>query len=409
MSKESSYKSDKELDDLLRKIADSAEIPFSKEDWGDMKARLDELPNPSPAGWVKKNRVWVGALILGLLVSVAVWNFLPVSQEEDQVAKDLETEIVPNDSKTEKSELAEKAGANTAEDLIGTKPLTAEKGAGIIGAASNSNEYVVAIENTGLNSEVLDPGPLGNSEGKKTESKAIQSRPNPLPSLEVVAFRDGMSDFIITKSNPGDPVGSERKAYSFAGRFSLSVQAAPDLSGIEMNQVEKAGNAVGIGAAYFLSPRLSIASGVFYSFKPYSSENETHYGSADEPDWIFGECDILDIPINLRYYPVEGKLQRAFVSLGLSSYLMLKEHYELEYDSGTGNPYTKEINVSGENNHFFGVVNISAGYERKLGRQLSVQVEPYFKVPISGVGEGDISLKSTGLFVGINYYPGRWK
>jgi hypothetical protein len=87
---------------------------------------------------------------------------------------------------------------------------------------------------------------------------------------------------------------------------------------------------------------------------------------------------------------------------------MLQEKYELEYyNQDTGEPYFREIKVQGANQHYFGIVNFSIGYERKLGRQMGIQVEPYFKVPFSGVGEGDVSLKSTGIFVGLKYYPGK--
>jgi hypothetical protein len=413
MSKESSYKSDKELEDLLRKIADSAEIPFSKEDWRDMKARLDELPNPtSPTAWyTKKRMVWIGAVFLGLLFSLALWNFLPVTQEAGQATNRLETRLQPTETQAEETEAPATSGSDDARAREDKNPPAIDRGAGRSDVASPlSSGNAGAIESTALRPEGLNSDFLRMPLWEDQRSLPVRWESNPIPPLDHNSSLP--ENLAIPEGNPipGDNVETEKKSYRFAGRFSLSVQAAPDLSGIKLNQVEKAGNAVGIGAAYFLSPRLSLASGVFYSFKPYSSEGEVHYGSTDQPDWIFGECDILDIPFNLRYYPLEGRLQRAFVSVGLSSYLMLKEHYELEYDdSGSGYPYTREINVSGENNHFFGVVNISAGYERKLGRQLSVQVEPYFKVPISGVGEGDISLKSTGLFVGLNYYPGRKK
>jgi hypothetical protein len=184
------------------------------------------------------------------------------------------------------------------------------------------------------------------------------------------------------------------------------VQVAPDLSGIKLDQIDKVGNAMGIGIEYFLWPKLSLTSGLFYTYKPYSGNNGYHSGYGKSPTYVFGKCDILDIPFNLKYYPFEGKVQRFFASVGLSSYLMLKEQYELEYyNSDTGNPYYQDIEVKGANKHFFGIANISIGYERKLGRQLSIQVEPYYKVPFNGVGEGDVSLKSTGIFVGLKFYP----
>ncbi|HSF54074.1 MAG TPA: hypothetical protein VLA71_09995 [Algoriphagus sp.] len=409
MSKKSFFRSDKELDNLLRKISDSADIPFSEEDWGDMKARLDQLPRPAPAWWKNKIMVWVGAVLLGIMLSVALWNFLPITPEADQVAIELEPPKKETLANAGKSESTTNEGTEVTNAVVETKQLQAE-GAKVSSEALSSATSVnqKSFEPTAISTEGLDSGLPGILTWDDSEEMPFPWQSNPIPPLDYSAPLPG--SLVIPERNPNSNgmVEKENKSYGYAGRFSISVQAAPDLSGIKMNQVGKAGQAVGIGAAYFLNPKVSIVSGVFYSFKPYSTEGNTQYGSVNEPDRIFGECDILDIPINLRYYPVEGKLQRVFASVGLSSYLMLKEHYELEYeDNGSGYPYTREINVNGENNHFLGVVNISAGYERKLGKQLSIQVEPYFKVPISGVGEGDISLKSTGIFVSLNYYPGR--
>lgn len=413
MSKKSFFRSDKELEDLLRKISDSAEIPFSKADWGDMKARLDQLPTPTPTPgwWGKKNVVWVGVVLLSLMLSLVIWNSLPLNQVMDQDTTGFETTNQPSESTAEKSERTAKESIIDTKTPVDTDPLLSEA---MVGSAE-VHSILSSRKTEGIEKKELTPWTLDSrlpeiSALKDPENIPILWQSNQIPSLEFTSFMPSRTIYSAKNMSGNQKKQTKNKSSPFAGRFNLSIQAAPDLSGIKLNQVGKAGQAVGIGAAYFLRPRLSISSGVFYSFKPYSADGETIQSYVNLPDRILGECDILDIPFNFRYYPVEGRHQRAFVSLGLSSYFMLKEHYELEYqNSGTGYSYTKEINVSGVNNHFFGVVNISVGYERKLGKQLGIQVEPYFKVPINGVGEGDISLKSTGLFVGINYYPGRPK
>lgn len=410
MSKKSFFRSDKELDDLLRKISDSAEIPFSKSDWGEMKARLDQLPNTAPSGWGKKNWVWVGVVFLGLMVSLVFWNSFPVNQEFDEVNPVIETTDQPFESKGEGSDISLNAGKIASQVPIDASPIQSEatlSSAEVHSILSSRKTEVVEkiVQNPiGLNSRFQEISGL-----EDPENTPILWQGNQIPTLNFTSSLASRSIVSPRITNSSQNIQTEKTSYPFGGRFNLSIQAAPDLSGIKLNEVGKSGQAFGIGASYFLRPRLSIATGVFYSFKPYSTDGETLQSYGHQPDRIFGECDILDIPFNFRYYPVEGRLQRAFFSLGLSSYFMLKEHYELEYENYTGYPYTEEINVSGVNNHFFGVVNISAGYERKLGKQLGIQVEPYFKVPINGVGEGDISLKSTGLFVGLNYYPGRPK
>lgn len=415
MSKKSSIRSDRELEDLLRKISDSAEIPYSKEDWKDMESRLDQLSNPSSTGSGKKGLIWAGVVFLLVLLSLATWTTRSTIKGEDQIEPELNMSeqtgvkeggelnlLESNTSDVNKihPDAGEKINPSTAltmSDSEGTGTYSQSTSSGITDVHGNS------LQNLGE----IDAGNLEIPKWKRQESFSFQEWANPMPTPD---FKSSIPVGMELKNwNPdtGMHEKTEKSLFGFAGRFSLSIQAAPDLSGVEMNQVEKAGQAFGVGVSYFIKPRLSVSSGVFYSFKPYSSDGENQSGYGNEPNRVFGECDILDIPINLRYYPIEGKVQRVFASVGLSSYLMLEEYYQLEYqDPVTGYPYIDEISVSGANNHFLGVVNISAGYERKLGKQLSLQVEPYFKIPINGLGEGNISLKSTGIFVGLNFYPG---
>jgi hypothetical protein len=84
---------------------------------------------------------------------------------------------------------------------------------------------------------------------------------------------------------------------------------------------------------------------------------------------------------------------------------MLKEKYSLFYDNYSGDTYTREMKIKGNNQHVFGIWNIGLGYERKLGKKFAVQVEPYYRLPLVGIGEGNLDLKSMGVFFGIKYYP----
>jgi hypothetical protein len=65
---------------------------------------------------------------------------------------------------------------------------------------------------------------------------------------------------------------------------------------------------------------------------------------------------------------------------------------------------TDEYNpIINENRHFFSVLNLSMGYERSLSDRWSLQVEPYLKAPLSGVGAGKVKLTSAGVFFGLKY------
>ncbi|MCE7057892.1 hypothetical protein LZF95_24625 [Algoriphagus sp. AGSA1] len=347
-----------------------------------------------------------------------IWNSYQENQEVDQKLNAYETQNKLSKASVGFSGLSEKTEVMDYSGQIGLSPEGPNASIKSSGGSAKNSKASMQIQNSkdtvkgqrNMDGQLLTRGQKATlpviSDYKNTQNTPLIWHENQLPLLNSAALRLQEISYLARETEINHKEEKVTRKNPFAGKFNVSVQAAPDLSGIKLNQVGKAGQAIGIGAEYFLRPKISVASGVFYSFKPYSADEGYQLDYGDQPDRVLGECDILDIPLNLRFYPIEGKLQRFFASAGLSSYLMLKEHYKLEYqDTGTGYPYSREIDVSGDNNHFFGVVNLSVGYERKLGDQLSVQVEPYFKVPITGVGEGDISLKSTGLFVGLKFHP----
>jgi hypothetical protein len=59
--------------------------------------------------------------------------------------------------------------------------------------------------------------------------------------------------------------------------------------------------------------------------------------------------------------------------------------------------------VERKNNEWFKVLNLSAGVQRAIGERWHLQAEPFVKVPLSGVGEGDVLLSSWGVFMGFKY------
>lgn len=410
MSERLSDNRDEELDRILREVSDSADIPFSEEDWGEMKSRLELDSRPAGLGWFAMGMAWLGSIGIALSIALLIWN----SPEEIKGNTDIFSTngIENNESKNLNRESQYREISEPISDSIKVSIPQESLGFSDNATSSEKMEVIVSEKEFERNADTK-VGVIENSEVTQANSDEIPKSQNELViSSKESGEKEIEEPIVVAEAEPDtvqedfDKEKNKDKKERFGGKFNLSFQLAPDLSGVKLDQFGKAGNMIGIGAEYFVRPRLSISSGVFYSYKPYSANEGYMIGYGKQPNSVFGECDILDIPLNLRIYPLEGKVQRAFVGMGLSSYLMLSEYYELEYSGyGANDPYTQELEVKGKNNHFFGVANFSVGYERKLGKTLSIQVEPYFKVPLQGVGEGDISLKSTGLLVGLKFYP----
>lgn len=186
----------------------------------------------------------------------------------------------------------------------------------------------------------------------------------------------------------------------------LKIPVSPDFSAIDFSKLGDAGINIGIMGEYAVGKHLSISTGAIWSKKLYDQKNpDKMYTSGTwsaKPSMLNGDCRILDIPVNITYYLFPERKTSLFVSLGSSSYIMLKERYEYTV-TWNQNEYLYEENFSNKNNEWFSMLNLSIGIQQKIGKRFFAQAEPFLKAPISGVGEGKVNLMSTGVFLSLKY------
>lgn len=195
----------------------------------------------------------------------------------------------------------------------------------------------------------------------------------------------------------------------------LSIRAvvSPDLSTIGLKNFSRPGTNLGLLLEYRIASRWSVQAGVIQSTKVYRalpSEYSAPYGTWGGkvvPGSVDGICNMLDIPLNVRYdFAVRSRSNeqlpsRWFVSGGVTSYIMKKEEYIFNYTSYQHNQNTELTTSTGT--FGFSNLNLSVGYERAFSKRLSWQVEPFIKMPLKGVGYFNMNLISTGAFFSIRY------
>ena len=195
-------------------------------------------------------------------------------------------------------------------------------------------------------------------------------------------------------------------------RWSVGLTLAPDFSTVgQLNEFTRPGMDAGVTVEYFITKRLSITSGAILTRKLYNTTDVSEYtipagfwNGVWAPAEIGADCRVIDIPVNFRYRLVEGKRTSVFASAGISSYLMLNERYDYYYAEGQNNGNQPTVwEVSNQNNHFFGVYNLSAGISRRVGRNIYIEAEPFLKNSLGGVGWGQVRLKSTGVLFHLKY------
>ena len=84
---------------------------------------------------------------------------------------------------------------------------------------------------------------------------------------------------------------------------------------------------------------------------------------------------------------------------------MKKESYDYYYKYPSGYVDTKSWSISNKNQHYFAILDISAGYQYYFNKRISLIGEPYLKIPMEGVGAGKVKLNSGGILFTLSVKP----
>jgi hypothetical protein len=209
---------------------------------------------------------------------------------------------------------------------------------------------------------------------------------------------------LLNSSEPGSKsnIRVERRKKFYAG-----VMGGVDATTVKFQKINNAGATYGVLFGYQFNRKWSIETGTYLEKKYYYSEGKyfnTSKISMPPNSWIddvSGDCKMIEIPVSVQYHFPSHKNSTWFAALGTSSYFMKKEDYTYNYYYGTTGPVPHYKEYSNSTNNFFSNLGISGGYTRRLGNFADLRVEPYVKVPVSGMGIGSLPLLSTGLQLGL--------
>ena len=207
---------------------------------------------------------------------------------------------------------------------------------------------------------------------------------------------------VAAKDSSGLKKGTKNKKESF---FYAGLIVAPDLSTIKMQSVKGVGTTFGILLGYQFNRRWAVETGVYLDRKKYYSDAE-YFNKKNTPGLngvdlvsLTGVCNMVEIPVNLRYNISNGSRTKWFATTGLSTYLMSRENYTFSIDRN--NPWDETWEYHKHYNNWFSIINLSLGFEQKLGKIGNLRIEPYARIPLSGIGTGSLPIMSAGLNIGI--------
>ena len=396
--------SDQEFDQSLRDHLEDPGIPYDPVSWNKMSRKLDAVfpPNKGSRG------LWTLLMLTGLVSTVFFWSLFTFSQSDDESRN------------FDQSSVSTGYHDGLEDESISSKQIEIPKSKEYHSQVNEERPQISSVEATLFHRSEKTPSIVSSSKSMagdqekqnhhNASSSANQefsrlSSNQPKTDQEIEAMLQDSIKSLKLSGNQDPPV-IERPTRS---PWFIGFGYAPDISLVGSGNATSPGTNLNFAVEYKLGRRWSIQSGITYSMKKYKAAGEDYnpppgfwyYGNA--PDNTEGECDVIDIPLNIRYYIKPYSKHRFFASTGLSSYLMLTEDYYYEYDGYQSPDQVESWSVRNENQHYFGVYNLSVGYQRSLGARWSLEIEPFIKLPLSGVGFGRVDLWSTGSIFSLKY------
>lgn len=288
-------------------------------------------------------------------------------------------------------ELTKEKGENIKDKQPQKKNTAARKNVVITATSPESDETEdMMIPVTAADSKITDSG---NDEKKETV-KAVEDKKE--------------KDIKTVDNTPPSAPDKKKPKKNIAGNFGLTFSAGPDLSFVELNKLGKATLTYGAGLSYNFGKRITVRTGFYFSKKIYTAEPDQYHPPGGNYPYLYevaADCKLYEIPVSVSYNFWQKKNHNWFGSAGLSSFLMKKEYYNYIYKTPYGQTYSYPKTVNNENKHYFSVLTLSAGYQYHFSKRISLQAEPFVKLPLGGIGLGKIKLNSSGVLFTLTVKP----
>ncbi|HSU28805.1 MAG TPA: hypothetical protein VLJ68_10510 [Chitinophagaceae bacterium] len=408
-----------DFDHKVREAARQHRPAFDETAWEKMQGVLDKhLPEK------KDNRRPIFFFLLAfLLLGGGVWMMVAKPWQHPSTANTIVKDNLQKESggpSWATSPSAETRG-NEKDDLvtdltivshlpveIKTKPGSEKKNKNVPVTQNLITEQVHAAphnpEQTILNPILPSFTETGNTEKKNAAEPAIET------PAKLLVIEPAINP-LIQAGEIASAIKKENKTKRNSFSFSISLGAGSSSS--EGGSIGRIKPTLGAGITYTIKDRFSIRSGFYSGHKVYVSEPYEYH----PPDvfWTYypnlkqvnADCKIYEIPLSLAWHFGQSSRQNWFASAGVSSYIMKKETYQFLYKNSSGQLNTRTWDFNDKNQHFFSTLTLSGGYQRSLNKTLSVSIEPYLKLPLTGIGYGKVKLSSAGVLFSLDYKPFR--
>ena len=250
------------------------------------------------------------------------------------------------------------------------------------------------------------PDPVDSSVSEKTVPEA---------RTEVIAAENIRIKDVPAAYEPVDRTGvaqTEVTSVNHRIRFGVNIS-----SGINSTSTSVSSNyACGVSADIPLTKRFFFSTGLSLERQSVLDEGNDQVSVASNRR-TRAELMNLDIPMNLTWKFSTGKIKSYYVSGGISSLAYLKEKYKnttyerqlseqpafaqdgqnMTYKIVQTETTTEDTEKPFQTFDFAGRINLIFGLEQRLSEHLSIQLEPFVKIPASGLATQDLRYIVSGV------------
>jgi len=434
---------DNELDRLSKEAAGRYEAPGNA-NWQAMQAELDKvLPEEKP----KRRVMLFWWLLPALLAGGAGWWLLqksnPGQVSEKNIPAIISNKIVtPSQKPIANDNTSAVTKENTPEKNISLKlevkqqpsvmktnilakrlpvqesgndvPVTGNDASAMKAAGKNETQLSPSVINNSASTitleaakvidkqDLTDKSAISNSTNNTEQAKESSNTINTDKAVETIMPVTPPVQEQAPNPNPITTLKTLQPSVSRGKGWSFSLLAGVDKSTVKFKYSNDPGVNIGLLAGYHFNDKWSLHTGAIYTQKNYKLAGGDF--TAPKGSWVSyytidnveGYCRMWEVPLLVRYTVSSSAKKSFFLSTGLSSYFMTKEDYTY-YFYTNGSITDRTQTYPSTDTHILSVAHLSMGFENRISNSLSLQIEPYAKIPFGGLGLGNIKLSSFGL------------
>ncbi|HEV7620686.1 MAG TPA: outer membrane beta-barrel protein [Flavisolibacter sp.] len=403
-----------DIDDIFKRAAEGYPLKTDRSDWNKISAALNTPPpleNKNFNRFNKRNLLLFLLLLPGLFIRNADYKIVSASTALHYQPKNGNSSTNKLNFRTGKEikiitpvpVAFSRAAMNTKYNYSSGRK---QSGNVISSLASLTDKDYYYSSNLVTGKNKNDVNEIAQSEMRQVINSPIN---------KILHYRSGSLLPVDLKNIPDDQlklVTSEQpikiKGYRKLKHFYIGLLAGPDFSNVKFQKVESVGLDAGILFGYKFGKKWALETGFLSSKKNYYTEG-AYFNTSKIPlpqyttiNSVSGNCRMYEIPLTVRYNISTSAKKSWFAAAGVSSYLMKSESYKYQYyNSYYSQVMEKSWSANSSEKSWISVMYLSAGYSQAIGRQITLRIEPYLKLPIKRVGIGDLQIISSGIHFSI--------